>query len=73
MRAVKMRAAEGGETIKEVFTRALAREVQAPRSPRSSRRLVVPLIGRDQEPRVELTNADMHAVLEAEDIERYGR
>ena len=33
--------------------------------------LTLPLIGQDNEPKVEVTNADVAAAIEAEDIERY--
>lgn len=73
MQAVKMRAAQRGETLKEVFARALAHEVQAPTSHHTARRLELPVIGRDQGPRVTLSNADIQTVLDDEDVERYSR
>jgi hypothetical protein len=71
MHAAKVRAAQRGESLKDLFTRAIAHEVGGPRRTRSASRLTFPLIGQDSEPKVEVTNADIAAALEAEDIERY--
>jgi hypothetical protein len=73
MHAAKVRAAQRGESLKELFARAIAHEVGNPGRARAAGRLAFPLIGRDSEPRVEVTNADIAAALEAEDMERYGR
>lgn len=73
MHAAKVRAAQRGESLKELFTRAIAHEVDTPGRVRPGGRLAFPLIGRDSEPRVEVTNADIEAALEAEDVERYRR
>ncbi len=73
MRAAKVKAAQRGESLKELFTRAIAHEVGTPGRARPGGRLTFPLIGQDSEPKVEVTNADIAAALEAEDIERYGR
>jgi hypothetical protein len=73
MRAAKVRAAQRGESLKDLFTRAIAREVSNPGRGRSAGRLTFPLIGRDEEPRVEVNNADIEASFEAEDVERYGQ
>ena len=73
MHAAKVRAAQRGESLKELFARAIAHEVGTAGQTRPAGRLTFPLIGRDSDPRVEVTNADIAAVLEAEDIERYGQ
>jgi hypothetical protein len=73
MQAAKVRAAQRGESLKDLFTRAIAHEVGNPGRGRPAGRLAFPLIGQDSEPRVEVTNADIAAVFEAEDTERYGR
>jgi len=72
MQAAKVRAAQRGETLKDLFTRAIAREVGNPGRARPATRLSFPLIGEDREPRVEVTNADIAAALAAEDAEKYG-
>jgi hypothetical protein len=73
MRAAKVTAAQRGETLKDLFTRAIAHEVRGVGRGRTAGRLHFPLIGRDEEPKVEVTNADIDAVFEAEDAERYGQ
>jgi len=68
-RAVKIRAAERGETLKEVLVRAVEREVAtAPRS--SGSRVVLPLVAADVKPTVVVTSDDIAAALEADD-DRY--
>ncbi len=73
MHAAKVRAAQRGESLKELFTRAIAHEVRSPGQDRSAGRITFPLIGRDAGPRAEVTNADIEAAFEAEDVERYGQ
>ena len=73
MQAAKVRAAQRGESLKDLFTRAIAPEVRSPGRDRSAGRVNLPLIGRDGEPGVEVTNADIEAAFEAEDMERYGQ
>ena len=73
MQAAKVRAAQRGESLKDLFTRAIAHETGNPGRARPAGRLTLPLIGRDGEPRVEVTNADIAAAFEAEDTERYSR
>lgn len=74
MHAAKVKAAQDGETLKDLFTRAIAQEVRAVRrGRRPAGRLSFPLIGRDGGPKVEVTNADIDAAFEAEDVERYRR
>jgi hypothetical protein len=73
MRAAKVRAAQRGESLKDLFTRAIAHEVSNPARGRPAGRVTFPLIGRDDGPRVEVANADIEAAFEAEDIERFGQ
>ena len=75
MHAAKIRAAQRGESLKDLFARAIAHElrgsVRGRARSRSRSRLDFPLIGRDQDPKVDVTNADIEAVFAAEDIERH--
>lgn len=71
MRAAKSRAAERGESLKDLFARAIAHEVGLPAGRRGSARVVLPLVGRNAEPRVSVTNADIEAALAAAEAERY--
>ena len=72
MRAAKARAAERGESLKELVNRAIAHEVGLPNGPRAKAGHVsLPLIGRDAEPTVLVTNEDIEDAFEAEDIERH--
>jgi hypothetical protein len=73
MQAAKVRAAQRGESLKDLFTRAIKHEVGGPGRVRPAGRLSFPLIGRDSEPRVEVTSADMEAAFDAEDLERHGQ
>jgi hypothetical protein len=73
IRAAKIRAAERGESLKELFTRLLSREVRIPASQLDGGNVSLPLIGSAEGPRVAVTNADIEAALAAEDAERYGR
>jgi hypothetical protein len=71
MQAAKVRAAERGETLKDLVTRAVAYELRLPARSARTGRVSLPLIGREASPRVDVTNADIEAALEAEDIDRY--
>jgi len=71
MQAAKVRAAEGGETLKDLVTRAVAQELRIPARPARAGRVTFPLVGRDATPSVNVTNADIEAALEAEEIDRY--
>lgn len=73
MQAAKVKAAQRGELLKEFLARAVVHELGARPAAHRGGRLSLPLIGRDARPAVDLTNADMEAALEAEDVERYGR
>lgn len=68
MQAAKVRAAQRGESLKTLFARAIAHEVSSGVGTRARGRLQFPLIGRDEEPRVDV---DIEAVFHAEDVERY--
>jgi hypothetical protein len=72
MRAAKARAAEHGESPKDLMNRALAHELGLSSAPkRKTGRVALPLIARDAVPAVLVTSDDIAAALEAEDIERY--
>jgi hypothetical protein len=72
MRAAKARAAEHGESLKDLVNRALAHELGLPSgAARKTGRVALPLIARDAAPTILVTNDDIAAALEAEDIERY--
>lgn len=72
MQAAKVRAAQRGEPLKDLFTRAVAHEVGIQGKARAGGRLTFPLIGHDDDAKVELTNADIEAAFDADDVERYG-
>ena len=72
MRAAKARAAEHGESLKDLVNRAIAHEVGLPVAPQGKTgRVRLPLIGHGTAPTVLVTNDDIETALEAEDIERY--
>jgi hypothetical protein len=73
MRAAKARAAEHGESLKDLVNRAVAHEVGLPATPQGKTgRVVLPLIARDAVPTVLVDNEDIADALDAEDVERYG-
>jgi hypothetical protein len=72
MRAAKARAAEHGESLKDLVNRALVHELGLPSVlKRKTGRVALPLIARDATPAVLVTNDDIADALEAEDVERY--
>ncbi len=72
MRAAKARAAEHGESLKDLVNRAVAHEIGLPSSPRGKKgRVTLPLIARDATPAVLVTNDDIQEAFDAEDGERY--
>jgi hypothetical protein len=72
MRAAKARAADRGESLKDLVNRALAHELGLPAVPkRKTGRVTLPLIAREAAPAVLVTNEDIATALEAEDIARY--
>jgi hypothetical protein len=73
MRAAKARAAERGESLKELVSRAVAHELGLPPVPGTKAgRVTLPLIGREAAPEVIVTNEDIEAAFDADDIDRYG-
>jgi hypothetical protein len=72
MRAAKARAAEHGESLKDLVNRAVAHEVGLPATSEGKRgRVILPLIARDAAPTVLITNEDIADAFDAEDIERH--
>ena len=72
MRAAKARAAEEGESLKDLVNRAVAREVGLPATPKGKTgRVTLPLIARDATPTVLVTNDDIEDAFDAEDVERF--
>jgi hypothetical protein len=72
MRAAKARAANHGESLKDLVNRALAHELGLPSVPkRKTGRVTLPLVARDAAPAVLVTNDDIATALEADDIDRY--
>jgi hypothetical protein len=72
MRAAKAKAAERGESLKDLVNRAVAHELGLPSgtTPKTGR-VALPLIAPDAIPAVLVTNEDIAAAFEAEDVERY--
>jgi hypothetical protein len=72
MRAAKAKAVEGGESLKDLFARAIAKEIgrRAPRT--TATRVSLPLIARGAEPTVDISNEQVADALDADDIERFG-
>ena len=72
MRAAKARAAEQGESLKDLVNRAVAHEVGVPATPKGKvGRVTLPLIARDATPAILVTNEDIEDALDAEDVERF--
>ncbi len=72
MRAAKARAAEEGESLKDLVNRAVAREVGLPATPKGKTgRVTLPLIAPDATPNVLVTNDDIADAFEAEDVQRF--
>jgi hypothetical protein len=72
MRAAKARAAEQGESLKDLVNRAVAHEVGLPATPRGKTgRLTLPLIARGATPTVLGTNEDIADAIDADDAERF--
>jgi len=72
MRAAKARAAEEGESLKDLVNRAVAREVGLPATPKGKAgRVTLPLIARDATPTVLVTNDDIADAFDAEDVEGF--
>jgi hypothetical protein len=72
MRAAKARAAEQGESLKDLVNRAVAHEVGIPATAKGKAgRVTLPLIARDATPTVLVTNEDIEDAFDAEDVERF--
>jgi hypothetical protein len=72
MRAAKARAAEEGESLKDLVNRAVAREIGLPATAKGKTgRVTLPLIAPDATPTVLVTNADIADAFDAEDVERF--
>jgi hypothetical protein len=72
MRAAKARAAEHGESLKDLVNRAVAHEVGLPATPGGKTgRVTLPLIAGVATPTVLVTNEDIADAFDAEDVERY--
>jgi hypothetical protein len=72
MRAAKARAAEHGESLKDLVNRAVAHEIGLPATPRGKAgRVTLPLIARDATPTILVTNEDIADALDTDDIERH--
>jgi hypothetical protein len=72
IRAAKARAAEHGETLKDLVNRAVAHEVGLPSAPKGKTgHVTLPLIARDATPTVLVTNEDIEDAFGAEDVKRY--
>jgi len=72
MRAAKIRAAQRGESLKDLFTRAIAHELRTPGRARRGGRVRFPLVGSADGPKATVTSADIEDIFTAEDIERSG-
>ena len=74
MRAAKARAAEQGESLKDLVNRAVAHEVGLPATPKGKAgRVTLPLIARDATPTILVTNEDIEDAFDAEDVERFAQ
>jgi hypothetical protein len=74
MQAAKIRAAEHGETLKDLINRAVAHEVGVPATAKGKAgRVALPLIARDATPTVLITSEDIEDAFDAEDIERFAQ
>jgi len=72
MRAAKARAAEEGESLKDLVNRAVAREVGLPATPKGKTgRVTLPLIARDATPTVFVSNDEIADAFDAEDVGRF--
>ena len=72
MRAAKARAAEEGESLKDLVNRAVAREVGHPATSREKTgRVTLPLIARGATPTVLVSNDDIADAFDADDVDRF--
>jgi len=70
--AAKIRAAERGETLKDLVARALEREVAPNRRP-AGQRVALPLIAKGAAPTIDVTSDDIAAALDAGDARDAGQ
>jgi hypothetical protein len=72
MRAAKSRAAEHGESLKDLVNRAVAHEVGLSATPKGKTgRVKLPLIAREAKPTILVSNDDIENAFDAEDVERF--
>lgn len=71
-RAAKKKAADNGEKLKDVYIRALEREVGVVPA-RKGHRVKFPLIHSDAPGTVRLTNEDIADILHEDEVDRYRR
>lgn len=71
MREVKARAAQRGETLKQMFTRLLSAEVSAPDRATPGARVSLPLVGDPGGPPADVTNVDVETALADDDAQTY--
>ncbi len=71
MHAARVRAAERGETFKDLVTRAIAYELRVPARSAPAGRVSLPLVSAKTRPDASISNADIEAALDADDIDRY--
>lgn len=70
LRAAKAEAATRGETLKEFLERAVTHELGEATVPPRRGRVQLPLVDSDNPGTVDLSNAEIEAILAAEDAER---
>ena len=72
MRAAKARAAEQGESLKDLVNRAVAREVGLPAAARGKAgRVTLPLIAVGAEPTIVVTSEDIADAFDEDDAGRF--
>jgi hypothetical protein len=72
MRAAKARAAQRGESLKDLVNRAVAHELSLPATPGGKKgRVTLPLIARGARPTVLVTSEGIADAFAAEDTERH--
>ncbi|MEU6642442.1 hypothetical protein ABZ863_07810 [Saccharomonospora sp. NPDC046836] len=72
LRAAKAEAAARGETLKDFLTRAVTHELGNVTGPVKRARVQLPLVGSTRPGKVDLTNAEIEAIVAAEDAGKYG-
>lgn len=72
LRAAKAEAAARGETLKGFLTRAVANELGNTSGAATGTRVELPLVGSARPGAVDLTNAEIEAIIAAEDAEKHG-